>query len=84
MTREKADLDVWQQEELIMDQLKENCRLLNDPKLFEKLYQKEIHRRAHSFFMRKEVKVGGKGLEEIRSIVKRLRRRTKDKGGDKS
>lgn len=30
MTREKADLDIWQQEELIIDQLKENCTLLND------------------------------------------------------
>ena len=30
MTREKADLDIWQQEELIMDKLKENCTLLND------------------------------------------------------
>ena len=38
MTREKADLDIWQQEELIMDKLKENCTLLNDQALFQKMY----------------------------------------------
>lgn len=69
MTRDKADLDVWQQEELIMDQLKENCILLKDPALFKKLYDKEIQRRSYSFFMRKEVKIGGRNLEEIKDSL---------------
>lgn len=48
------------------------------------MYQKEIQRRAHSFYMRKQVKVAGRNLEEIKKSIERLKRRTKDKGSDKS
>ena len=74
MTREKADLDIWQQEELIMDQLKENCTLLNDHNLFHKLYHKEVNRRSYSFYMRKEVKIAGENLDEIKLKIEKNKR----------
>ena len=45
------------------------------------MYQKEIQRRAHSFYMRKQVKVAGRNLEDIKKSIAKLKMRAKDRGG---
>jgi len=57
-----------------MDQIKENCSQPLDLQLFDKLYQREVMRRSHSFYMRKEIKIAGRNLEDIQKSLLRIKR----------